>query len=104
MFELSGTKTYSQRFWNAKGPFLSRITKYVDGSNWEIKKFKIAADGVISRRNRAFHPVSVQDLDMQVTRAKDAIRTCPSIRTDLRNECTILDDYDDMKKMFPVLL
>ena len=96
--------TDSHRFCNAKGPFLSRITKYVDGSNWEIKKFKIAADGVISRRNRAFHPVSVQDLDMQVTRAKDAIRTCPSIRTDLRNECTILDDYDDMKKMFPVLL
>jgi hypothetical protein len=95
--------TESHRFYNAKGPFLSRITEYVKGSNWDIKKFKIAADGVISRRNRAFHPVSVQELDELVTRAKEAIHTCPSIRTDLRNECIILDDYDDMKRIFPVL-
>ena len=56
--------TDSYRFCNAKGPYLSRITEYVNGTNWEIKKFKIAADGVISRRNRAFHPVSVQELDI----------------------------------------
>lgn len=42
-------------------------------------------DGVISRRNRAFHPVSVQVL------------------VELRNECIILDDYDGMKSVFPVL-
>ena len=71
--------TDSHRPCNAKGPSLSGVTEYVDGSNWDIKKFKIAADGVISKRNRAFRPLNVQESDRLVIRAKDAIHTCPCI-------------------------
>ena len=54
----------SNRFQCAAGPFLTRETKYVtSSSHWEIDHFKRAADGVISRRNVAIHPVRLKDLD-----------------------------------------
>jgi hypothetical protein len=94
----------SHRFRCAKGPFLTRITKYFEDSNyWEIQKFKNAADGVISRCNGAFHPVNVEELDGLIKRAKDAIDSCPSVRAELKPECIILDDYNDLKKCFPAL-
>lgn len=94
----------SHRFRCAKGPFLTRITKYVEDSNyWEIQKFKNAADGVISRCNAAYHPVNVEELDGLITRAKDAGSTCPSVCAELKPECIILDDYNDLKKCFPAL-
>ena len=91
----------SHRFQYARGPLKSRITNYVRCSTKTIKKFKAAADGMISKRNRAFHPVSVQEVDGLVQRAKDAIHACPQIRVELTDECFILDDYDSMKREFP---
>ncbi len=70
-------------------------------SQWEINKFKKAADEVILRRNKATHPASVEDLDELVIRAKEAIQRCPSINQTLKNECIMIADYDDIKKFFP---
>jgi hypothetical protein len=98
LFVFAGDKPH--KFCNAEEPFLSRITEYVKGSNWNIIKFLITADLFI-KYNRKLHPVSVQELDELVTRAKNAINTCSGIATGLKNECIILDDYNNMKKFFP---
>ena len=104
---LAGEQPYpnsvSNRFQCAKGPFLTRVTKYVtSSSHWEIDHFKRAADGVISRRNVAIHPVSLKDLDKVVIRAQGAIQRCPRIITDLKTECITIANYNDIKKCFPL--
>ena len=104
---LAGEQPYpysvSNRFQRAAGPFLTRVTKYVTSSgHWEIDHFKRAADGVISRRNVAIHPVSIKDLDEVVLRAQGAIQSCTRIKTDLKNECITIANYDDIKKCFPL--
>ena len=73
-------------------------------SQWEINKFKKAADEVILRRNKATHPasVNVNELDGLVIRAKEAIHNCPSITQTLKNESIMIADYDDIKKFFPL--
>jgi hypothetical protein len=102
---LAGEQPYpyssSNRFKKATGDFLSRVTRYVNNSQWEINKFKKAADEVILRRNKATHPASVNDLDGLVIRAKEAIHNCPSITQTLKNESIMIADYDDIKKFFP---
>jgi predicted RNA methylase len=98
LFAFAGNKPH--KFCNAEEPFLSRITEYVKGTNWNIIKFLITADLFI-KYNRILHPVSVQELDELVTRAKNAINTCPGIATDSKNERIILYDYNNMKKLFP---
>ena len=75
---LAGEQPYpcsvSNRFQRAAGPLSTRINRYVKScSRWKIDHFKRAADGVISRRNVAIHPVSVKDLDKVVIRAQGAI-------------------------------
>ena len=104
---LAGEQPYpysvSNRFQRAAGPFLTRVTKYVtSSSHWEIDHFKRAADGVISRRNVAIHPVSLKDLDKFVIRAQEAIQSCPRIITDLKTECITIANYNDIKKCIPL--
>ena len=45
------SSSISNRFKYAAGPILSRVTRYVESSQWKINKFKSAADGVISHRD-----------------------------------------------------
>ena len=104
---LAGEQPYpysvSNGFQFAAGPFLTRVINYVTSSSqWEIHHFKRAADGVISRRNVAIHPVSIKDLDEVVLRAQGAIQSCTRIKTDLKNECITIANYDDIKKCFPL--
>ena len=104
---LAGEQPYpysvSNRFQRAAGPFLTRVINYVTSSSqWEIHHFKRAADGVISRRNVAIHPVSLKDLDKFVIRAQEAIQSCPRIITDLKTECITIANYNDIKKCIPL--
>ena len=93
--------TESHRFQYARDDLKSRIAKYVQRTTWKLGKFKAAADEIISKNNRAFHPVTLQELDVLVQRAIEAILSSPQIRAELSNECIILDDYDGIKRDFP---
>ena len=92
----------SHRFHNAGGDLLSRINNYVNASDtWEINKFLQAADGIITRRNTAIHPSSVDELDTLVKQAQDAISRSPASRSTLRQEIIIIGEYSEIKKFFP---
>ena len=92
----------SHRFHNAGGDLLSRINNYVNASDtWEIHKFLQAADGIITHRNTAIHPSSVNELDALVEQAQDAISRSPAIRPTLRQEVIIIEVYSEIKKFFP---
>ena len=92
----------SHRFYSAEGEFLNRMTDYVDASSmWEIKKFKKVADDIISRRNAAMHPICVEDLDTLVDSAHDAMQRCRRIPDELKQEATIIADYESIKKHYP---
>ena len=91
----------SYRFFSAEGEFLNRMTDYVDASSmWEIKKFKKVADDIISRRNAAMHPICVEDLDTLVDSAHDAMQRCRRIPDELKQEATIIADYESIKKRY----
>ena len=75
------------------------ISTYVERTTWTEKTFKVAADDIIGKRNKAFHPVDVQGVDSLVNRAKNAIRTYPP--RILKNGSIILNDYDNIKSNFP---
>ena len=92
----------SHRFHNAGGDLLSRVNNYVNASKtWELKQFLNAADGIVTRRNTAIHPSSVGELDTLVEQAQDAITRSPAIRSSLRQEVIIIEEYSEIKKFFP---
>lgn len=94
--------TTSNRFQSAKGDFLYRITNYVNASSmWEINKFKKLADDIISRRNEVMHPTSLENLNKVVESALDAIQRCRRIRITLKQETSIIEDYEEIKKYYP---
>ena len=92
----------SRRFHNARGDLLSRLKNYVNASaTWELDTFLQAADAIVTRRNIAIHPSSVDELDALVEQAQDAISRSPTIRSTLRQEIIVIEEYNEIKKFFP---
>ena len=98
------SNTTSDRDGSPEGQLLSPITNDVNANeNWELKKFRQAADGIIasSRRKAAMLPSSVDELDALVIQAQNALTVNPYLRSTLPSESMIIDDYEVIKKFFP---
>ena len=96
------TRKSSSRFEKAKGELRNRIDGVAAEFNQSPGCFKNMADKVVSRRNGAVHPSSVDELDALVEQARVAIALCPQkICSVLQDERTILAKYSKVKIFFP---
>lgn len=65
----------------------------------EPAEFVEGADGVITRRNAFFHPLTLEDLEEEVAELQEGIS--PALRQRCGWECDVIANYHAIKQAFP---
>jgi hypothetical protein len=101
LFFAGEQKADSRKYHLAKGNFLIRLTAYVENTSSDLDKFMKSAAAIISRHNTLMRPSSIDELSTMVNRAKDAIRNNAELRSQVRDEAIIIEDFDSIREHFP---
>ena len=91
----------STRFTRMRGPDMLRVDECAISLGLTNVKFKTLADSVLNRRNVSIHPADTEGLETIVKHASDMIDAYPRMRKSLKDEVTIIDNFDEIKSFFP---